>query len=136
MLLPCSFDIFNIHDYIALSTHGYLSLTNKDREEEHGDGDVEDGRGYIQEPVGCHGEKAQEEQEEEQTSPVFLYLRCSYTEKLKREKEKEREKHDNLAFIFSWKRPIQTSCKCSKAFETLSVQQKRMLICRAKAILW
>lgn len=77
---------------IDVLVHGRsLSLTDKGREEEHGDGDVEDGRGNIQEPVGCHGKEAQEEQEEEQTAPVFLNLIHLYTDR-KRQRKKSLKK--------------------------------------------
>lgn len=36
-------------------------LTNEDGKEKYGDGDVEDWRSDVQEPVGCHGKEAQKE---------------------------------------------------------------------------
>lgn len=49
-------------------------LTNEDRAEEEGDGDVDNRGGHVQKPVGSHGEESQEEQEEEQTVLVLLNL--------------------------------------------------------------
>lgn len=49
-------------------------LTNEDRAEEEGDGDVDNRGGHVQKPVGSHGKESQEEQEEEQTVLVLLNL--------------------------------------------------------------
>lgn len=50
-------------------------LTDEDGAEEVGDGDVDDGGGHVEEPVGGHGKEPQEEQEEKQAILVLLHLR-------------------------------------------------------------
>lgn len=50
-------------------------FTDEDGAEEEGDGDVNDGGGHVQEPVGRHREEPQEEQEEEQAVLILLHLR-------------------------------------------------------------
>lgn len=48
--------------------------TNEDGAEEESDGDVDNRRWHVQEPVGSHGKESQEEQKEEQTVLVLLNL--------------------------------------------------------------
>lgn len=49
-------------------------LTDENWAEEESDGDVDDGRGHVQKPVGAHGKESQEEQKEEQAVLVLLNL--------------------------------------------------------------
>lgn len=61
------------------SSHGlkvsrWPALTDEDRAEEEGDGDVDNRGAHVQEPVGSHGKESQEEQKEKQTVLVLLNL--------------------------------------------------------------
>lgn len=58
--------------------------TNNNGEEEMGKRDIQDRRCDVEEPVWCHGEKPEKQEEEKQAVPILLYLFLQYCEFLRK----------------------------------------------------
>lgn len=59
-------------------------LTNEHGEEKLHNGDVQDRGRQVQEPVWCHGEESEEQQEKEQAVSVLLHLQREPTVRSRR----------------------------------------------------
>lgn len=68
----------------GLHQHPSPHLTNEHGEEKLHDGDVQDRGRQVQEPVWCHGEESEEQQEKEQAVSVLLHLQREPTVRSRR----------------------------------------------------